>query len=261
MTCLFDATCQRIHVASDLHLNKDDPLTAQRWHRLLQEDDNADAWIMLGDYFDVWVGDDLLDADPSQLPSSDGEAVAFWQHCAQQLQALCQRKPVYWMVGNRDFLLGSRFAAFTGVQLLPDPWLLEGGPLRRLLSHGDAWCTDDTEYMAFRERVRSPEWQSDFLAQPLSARLEQARAMRAQSQAHQRQAPSWSDVSEPVVWAAAQQHGANEVIHGHTHEGRTHALNGIPRHVLGDWALGAAVPRLSVLELTAQSTRFLPLSA
>jgi len=115
--------------------------------------------------------------------------------------------------------------------------------------------------MAFRERVRSPEWQSDFLAQPLSARLEQARAMRAQSQAHQRQAPSWSDVSEPVVWAAAQQHGANEVIHGHTHEGRTHALNGIPRHVLGDWALAASAPRLSVLELTPQSTRFLPPSA
>ena len=258
-----DARWKRVRVASDLHLHKDDPQTAAHWHSLLRDDD-ADAWFLLGDYFEVWVGDDLLDA-PGRLPASsapvesneDEASIAFWQHCAEQLQRLSARKPVYWLSGNRDFLVGDTFARRTGVTLLSDPVVLQWGPSRRLLSHGDQWCTSDQEYMAFRARVRHPEWQQTFLAQPLSARLTQAKAMREQSQARQQARSDWTDVTASAVAEAAERMQATEVIHGHTHEGKSHGLGAIQRHVLSDWHLNASPPRWSIIELTQDRTVWL----
>ncbi len=249
-----DAHWKRVRVASDLHLHKDDPQTAAHWHQMLRGDD-ADAWFLLGDYFEVWVGDDLLDAPAAT--NEDGESIAFWQHCADQLHQLSDRKPVYWLRGNRDFLVGEAFAQRTGVTLLTDPTILQWGRSRRLLSHGDQWCTSDAEYMAFRAQVRSDEWRQAFLAQPLTIRLAQARAMRAQSQAHQKARMGWADVTESAVLEDAARLQATEVIHGHTHEGRSHALGQLQRNVLSDWSLAAARPRWSVIELTEEQSVWL----
>ena len=254
MTIQADARWNRVRVASDLHLHKDEPLTAARWHQMLADDD-ADAWFLLGDYFEVWVGDDLLDA--SDTAGDDGESIAFWQHCVKQLEQLTRRKPVFWLAGNRDFLVGERFARMSGVQLLDDPVIFEWGASRRLLSHGDHWCTSDADYMAFRAQVRTQSWQAAFLAQDLSSRLAQAKAMRAQSRAHQQQRQDWTDVTEAAVLQDVARLGATEVIHGHTHEGVSHALGPLHRHVLGDGAIQASPPRWSVLELTPTDTHWL----
>ena len=241
---------RHVHLVSDLHLSANDPPTAAAWHRYLQNDD-ADALIVLGDYFDLWVGDDLLDA--TTVNAADQTAISFWQMCAEQLRMAAQRKPIFWMVGNRDFLIGPVFAQHTGVQLLNDPCVLHWGSDRWLLSHGDQWCTDDSDYLSFRQTVRSTAWQSSFLSQPLAQRLEQGRAMRAQSQAHQEQLAHYSDVDTDTVRQAAEQTHATGVIHGHTHQGRTFALTPTTtRHVLSDWDAVATPPRMDLLRLTPE---------
>jgi UDP-2,3-diacylglucosamine hydrolase len=241
-------TWGHILLVSDLHLSANDPPTAAAWHQQIQ-DDRADAVIVLGDYFDLWVGDDLLRAQ--SLAPPDQADVAFWQMCAAQLRALTQRKPVYWMVGNRDFLVGEDFALATGVALLADPCCLDWGHHRWLFSHGDQWCTDDPEYQRFRDTVRSTSWQQGFLSQPLSERLRQGRQMRAQSQAHQQQRARFADVNAELVFASMAQANATGVIHGHTHQGRSFPLAHTQRHVLSDWDASAHPPRLKGLRLSA----------
>lgn len=242
------ATWQRVACLSDVHLHAADPDTARLWQRTLQHL-TADAIFVLGDLFEAWVGDDALRADPAL----DAD-VALMQWAAGVLAQTASRMPVYVMHGNRDFLLGVGFAAATGATLLPDPTVLSLGHTRWLLSHGDAWCTDDTDYQRFRAEVRAPAWQRAFLARPLAQRLSQARAMRQGSRIHQAARAAAgeppSDVDPAVVAQACRAADANGVVHGHTHRPAAHRLgDGTARLVLSDWHAGARPPRAEVLLL------------
>jgi UDP-2,3-diacylglucosamine hydrolase len=247
---------RRIAIASDVHLSADAPHTARAWHGALADCD-ADALILLGDYFDVWVGDDALDADPSSTETpEDAAALRFWQDAVAQLAQASARMAVYWLVGNRDFLSAERFALATGVQRCNDPLPLDWRGQRSLLSHGDAWCTDDADYMAFRAQVRGAEWQAQFLGQALGTRLQQARLMRANSQAHQQAMAAPSDVNDAAVEAARVQAQASQVIHGHTHQGQSHVMpSGHARHVTLDWCVKGASRRAEWLCLTADGVQ------
>ena len=255
----------RVAIASDLHLSPDAPETAALWHHSLAHS-QADAIVLLGDYFDVWVGDDVLEAQPPALAPRDASAqqqLTFWQDCAAHLRAASRQRPIYWMRGNRDFLIGNAFAQATGVTLLADPCVLEWPNARWLLSHGDAWCHDDHDYMIFRRQVRSLGWQTDFLSRPLANRLELARNMRQASQARQRYLSTFIDVNGEAVIRACQEANAQGVIHGHTHQGQDHDCPGhagLVRHVTLDWDACARPARAQWLELSAQGIKRINLS-
>lgn len=239
---------QRVAIASDIHLSPDEPETAALWSRALAAC-QADALILLGDYFDVWIGDDVLDeAITPQTPP----AIAFWQGAAAELRAASARMPVYWISGNRDFLVGERFAQCTGVRRLCDPCTLTWGDRRWLLSHGDSWCTDDHDYMRFRSLVRSAAWQRNFLAQTLSQRLQTAREMRQASRSRQAEMTQWSDVHLAAVQADCARHGTASVIHGHTHRGTdTTVCDALEQHVTLDWCADSVPPRAQWMMLSA----------
>src|SRR6478735_1572064 len=143
-----------VDLISDLHLQASEPATVEAWQGYL-DTTPADAVFILGDLFEVWVGDDA-----AALPG-------FEARCAEVLRAASARRPVFFMHGNRDFLVGADFAARCGMTLVADPTVLLLHGERWLLSHGDALCLEDTEYLKFRAMVRTPEWQSAFLARPL----------------------------------------------------------------------------------------------
>jgi UDP-2,3-diacylglucosamine hydrolase len=239
-----------VDCVSDLHLQADDAATWEAFHRWLQHTD-ADAICLLGDVFEVWVGDDVLDND-------DGDPAHRWLLVVcDALRKATRQRPVYLMHGNRDFLLGPRFFACTGVLPLLDPTLLRWGSAGWLLSHGDAWCLADTDYLRFRAQVREPAWQHAFLQRPLTERLALARTMRQQSHRHQQQLAAngqpWADVDTGIAtqWLAATQ--AKTLVHGHTHCPRDHVLaSGQHRLVLSDWDAQAQPPRGEVLRLLPQ---------
>jgi UDP-2,3-diacylglucosamine hydrolase len=254
------AQWQAVDFISDLHLQASHPTTFAGWELFLQRppSERADALFILGDLFEVWVGDDVLEAPADRVDP------AFWRRCAALLQAHSRHTPVYFMAGNRDFLLGHEGMRAFGMQALADPTVLAFLGQRWLLSHGDALCLDDTDYMQFRAQVRTPVWQSTFLAQPLTEREAIARGLRAQSEARKR-----SNAHDPALWAdvdtsAARQWlqhaGAKTLIHGHTHRPASHDLgDGLERIVLSDWDAEAQPPRAEVLRLTAAGLQRLPL--
>lgn len=233
---------------SDLHLQAGEPATAQAFRHYLR-DCAADALFILGDLFEVWIGDDLLDASPAER-ALDPEHDFLAGLCAD-LRAFSARRALYVMHGNRDFLLGARFATASGATLIPDPTRLRWGEQRLLLSHGDALCLDDTDYLAFRDQVRRPGWQTAFLTRPLSERAALARGLRAQSEARKQDPQlSWADV-DPVMtkdWLRACQ--ADTLVHGHTHRPARHGLgDGLQRLVLSDWDVDARPARAEALRL------------
>ena len=210
----------------------------------------ADAVFILGDLFEVWVGDDVIDPASSFLDPSAG----FEARCGQVLLDASRRLPVYFVHGNRDFLLGPAFAKACGMTLLNDPTVLDFANQRWLLSHGDALCLADTDYMNFRMLVRSRQWQSDFLSQPLAQRQETARTLRAKSEQLKRSAASYTDLDTEACcdWLHSAQ--ATTLIHGHTHQPADHDLpNGLKRITLSDWDARAVPPRAEVLRLAAPS--------
>jgi UDP-2,3-diacylglucosamine hydrolase len=223
---------------SDLHLQAREPATVQAWqHYVLHT--TADAVFMLGDVFEVWVGDDILTQTDS-----------FERQCAKVLKQAAQRLPIFIMRGNRDFLMGQALMNDCGCTLLEDPTVLTLGGERWLLTHGDALCLDDTDYLRFRSVVRSAPWQTQFLDQPLAARVEQAREMRAQSEARKRTEFSFADVDTAAAQNSLQTHNARTMIHGHTHRPDQHPLtDGRIRYVLSDWDMDATPPRAEVLRL------------
>ena len=244
---------QRVDLISDVHLQASEPATAQAWAHYLSHC-TADALFILGDLFEVWVGDDILHTPPhsAELPGQ-----AFAQRCAQALRQLTHTTPVYVMHGNRDFLLGPGFAAHTGCTLLDDPCTLDFGPVRYLLTHGDAWCLADKGYQAFRAQARSAAWQHSFLAQPLAQRLALAEQMREQSEDYKAgvvgQGMGFADVDEPTALQAMGASNSHVLIHGHTHQPATHALGKqAQRVVMSDWDATATPARLQVLSLDAQ---------
>ena len=244
---------QRVDFISDVHLQASEPATAQAWEHYLS-DCTADALFILGDLFEVWVGDDML-TTPANLQPLPGQTFA--QRCALALRQLTHTTPVYVMHGNRDFLLGASFAQHTGCTLLDDPCTLDFGSVRYLLTHGDAWCLNDTAYQAFRAQARTADWQAAFLTQPLSTRLAMAEQMREQSENYKAhvmgQGAQFADVDENTALAAMMASGSQVLIHGHTHQPATHALGqNALRVVLSDWEAMASPVRLEVLSLDAQ---------
>lgn len=249
-----DPAWRAIDLLSDVHLHASQPATFEAWRRHLLHTP-ADAVLMLGDLFEVWVGD-------------DARHTGFEARCAAVLREASRRRTLAFLPGNRDFLVGDELLADCGVQRLADPTLLVAWNRRWLLSHGDALCLADADYLRFRDQVRSGEWQQRFLAQPLAQRQQQARAMREASIAHQaRLSPGqYSEVDDQAAaaWLAAADAAA--LIHGHTHRPATHALpGGRHRHVLGDWHLENEAdhgPRRAVIaRLSAQDLTFIDLAS
>ncbi len=236
---------QAIEFISDLHLSPGTPRTNAAFEAYLRGC-RADAVIILGDLFEVWIGDDIADD-------------AFAQRCITALHNAARRRTMAMMVGNRDFLVGASILAQHGVIAIDDPTELHAFGRTIVLAHGDAQCLADTDYQAFRRQVRAPIWQAQFLAKPRAERAAMARAMRDASAARKDDpAASWADADPVATITLLDQYGARTLVHGHTHKPRTHqpAVDGAPaettRHVLSDWDLEAAVPRAEVLRLTAQ---------
>ncbi|MBC7954862.1 MAG: UDP-2,3-diacylglucosamine diphosphatase [Cytophagales bacterium] len=240
-----------IDFISDLHLGADTPKTFEAWSNYLR-DTTAEAVFILGDLFEVWVGDDAR---------LDG----FEARCAQVLTDATQRRRVGFMAGNRDFLVGNAMLAACSVTPLPDPCVLIAFDQRVLLTHGDALCLADTDYQQFRAMVRSPQWQAQFLAQPLDARQRYARDVRAHSEMRKKDMHSpadWADVDRPSAIAWLHESGSRTMIHGHTHRPATQALDAThTRHVLSDWDLDHPPHRAEVLRWTAQGFNRLSLAA
>lgn len=231
---------QQIDLLSDLHLGPDTPATLARLARHLAETP-AQAVFMLGDIFEVWVGD-------------DARFDTFEQTCVKLLNCASSRKDLYFMAGNRDFLVGAEMLADCGVHpVLADPTVLAAFGQRWLLSHGDAQCLSDADYQALRRQVRDPAWQAQVLAQPLSARRALARQMRDASKAAQAERLLASDLDDERCRTQLRQAQASTLIHGHTHRPAEHALGqGLRRVVLSDWDLEGEHPRADVLRLNAQ---------
>jgi UDP-2,3-diacylglucosamine hydrolase len=199
--------------ASDLHLDSEAPWAIDAFLAFLDGRARAaEALYLLGDLFEVWVGDDDDNADNARA-------------CAGLARLTTSGVPVYVLHGNRDFLLGEAFARRTGVKLLPDPVVFDLHGVPTLLSHGDVFCTDDPTYQELRTIVRRPAWQRRFLALPLAARRDLASAARAGSKAHtERTIPSIMDVNPEAVIRAFRATGARRLIHGHTHRPAMHPV-------------------------------------
>lgn len=228
----------QIDLLSDLHLGPDTPGTLARLERHLAET-TADAVMLLGDIFEVWVGDDAR-----HLP--------FEARCVDLLRHASQRLDLFFMHGNRDFLLGSDMLAACGMTALPEPTALQAFGQNWLLVHGDAQCLADTAYQLFRNQVRAPQWQAQLLAQPLEARQSLARQMREGSRAAQAAQLMSSDLDAGACRALLDEAGAQVMIHGHTHRPGTHELgHGLRREVLSDWDFDTAPPRGDVIRLCA----------
>lgn len=226
---------------SDLHLQASEPATFEAWRRYLQSTE-ASAVFILGDLFEVWVGDDCMG-------DADG---AFEAECCAVLRDAARRRPVFFMHGNRDFLIGGRFLAECGMTGLHDPTVLEFAGERTVLSHGDLLCLDDVDYQRFRLQARSAEWQQRFLSQPLAVRREQARGIREQSEARKQAGDAtYADLDAPATQAWLRAARAHTLVHGHTHRPAVHALGtGLQRVVLSDWDAAAYPPRAEVLRLS-----------
>lgn len=230
------AAWQTVDLISDLHLQASEPATFEAWRDYMASTP-ADAVLILGDLFEVWVGDDAAEQDP------------FLQSCAQVLRQTAQRLHTAFMPGNRDFLVGSAFLSYCGVEALSDPCLLQWGDQRILLSHGDALCLDDSAYQAFRQQVRHADWQTEFLAKPLHERLALARAMRMQSESQKHSGTVYADADAQMALNWLNTAGADRLVHGHTHQPADHPLGTGQRHVLSDWSLDHVPSRAQVFRL------------
>lgn len=268
--CRAPAHWQAVDFISDLHLHGADQTTFAGFRRYLETTPahRADALFILGDLFEVWVGDDALlaQADDAQQPER-----GFVRDCIALLRTHSRHTPTFFMVGNRDFLLGPAALAASGMTVLDDPTALDMMGQRWLLSHGDALCLEDTDYQRFRAEVRSPAWQQTFLARPLAEREALAADMRARSEARKQALgddPSlWADVDTDAARLALQQASAFTLIHGHTHRPAWHTLGfdgrgeAMQRIVLSDWDLRAHPRRAEVLRLGAEGLKRMPLGA
>ena len=231
---------QAVDFISDLHLQVSELATFDAWQRYMQTTP-ADAVFILGDLFEVWVGDDVL------------QEHGFEQQCAQVLSQTAARVPTFFMHGNRDFLVGNSMMSKCNTSLIDDPTVLIFNHQRWLLSHGDALCLDDVDYMQFRLQVRSADWQQTFLAKTLAERQAIARDLRKQSEARKSSGADYADVDENTARQWLQQAESATLIHGHTHKPALHDLgDGLQRVVLSDWDAATIPPRAEVLRLSAQ---------
>lgn len=243
---------RRIDFVSDLHLSPHTPRGFDAFAAHLRHTP-ADAVVILGDLFEVWVGDDQRGRD-------------FERRCVELLAAAAQRLMLAFMPGNRDFLVGDAMGAACGWTALPDPTLLDAWGRRVLLSHGDVLCIADVEYQRFRALSRTVAWQRGFLALPLAERLRQAGEARAASEARKRATgidpELWADVDTGAALAWLREAGAADLVHGHTHRpGRIGLDDAHRRHVLTDWVMDPDGERAEVLCLTREGLSRVPPSA
>ncbi|MDR7331973.1 UDP-2,3-diacylglucosamine diphosphatase [Roseateles asaccharophilus] len=237
---------QQVDLLSDLHLGPDTPGTLARLEQHLAQT-TADAVLLLGDIFEVWVGDD------ARHEPFEAGVVAMLRDASQRLD-------LFFMAGNRDFLVGADLLADAGMTALPDPTVLDAFGRRWLLAHGDAQCVADANYQAWRATSRSTAWQADFLSKRLDARQAFGRQARAQSRASQAAQLMATDLDAEACRGLLREAGAATLIHGHTHRPAEHDLgDGMRRVVLSDWDLDALPPRGDVIRLSAAGLQRLPL--
>jgi UDP-2,3-diacylglucosamine hydrolase len=237
------ATWRTVDLISDLHLQANEPATWAAWQSYMGET-TADAVLILGDLFEVWVGDDEVASSP------------FLQSCTLVLRTAGERLYLGLMHGNRDFLMGPAFVQSCHAHFLQDPTQLTLGHTKWLLSHGDALCTEDIEYQAFRQQVRSPDWIQHFTSKPLAERQALARGLRTESEARKGRDKLYADADTALCLAWLAQTPSRHLIHGHTHQPADHVLANassgcMVRSVLSDWDLLATPPRAQILRLSA----------
>lgn len=221
---------------SDLHLDENQPeLTALFVQFMREQAPQAEAVYILGDLFEAWVGDD-----------DDRPATQFF---VDELRALSNKGiPLLVMSGNRDFLFSTGFAERCQCTLLDDPTVIDLYGTATLLMHGDSLCTDDIKHQESRALLRSDDWKSQFLRQPLQTRIQQAKEYRSMSRQHLQDAPdAIMDVNQDAVINTMRQYNVLQLIHGHTHRPAIHSLD-IDNHtakriVLGDWNTQGSVLR------------------
>jgi UDP-2,3-diacylglucosamine hydrolase len=223
---------------ADLHLDDSRPHITDLFERYLAGNEvrQADALYILGDLVEAWIGDD----DDAELPLRIARATR---------AVRASGVPVYFMHGNRDFLLGPAYAEHAGLTLLDDGVVhdLHGRPT--LLMHGDTLCTDDIAYQTVRGQVRTPQWKAQIMAMPLEARRAFAAKARADSRAHTGNTmESIMDVNADTVAQAMRGAGVTRLIHGHTHRPAIHDFRldeqDAQRIVLGDWYEQGSVLRV-----------------
>ena len=221
---------------SDLHLEAGRPeIGVQFLDFLSGEAKDADTLYILGDLFEVWLGDD----DPNPYYAGMKAAIR---------ELVDSGIPVFFMHGNRDFMIGDEFATETGVTILQDPELIDLHGEKVLLSHGDALCTDDIEYQRFRAMTRNPEWQAMMLAKTIQERIAHALEARQGSVEHGKSLDDEiTDVNQGAVEALIRKHGVDILLHGHTHRPAIHDIRlgdrTATRIVLGDWFEQGSVVR------------------
>lgn len=233
---------------SDLHLLESRPAATATFYQFLDDiRAQAEALYILGDLFEVWVGDD--------------DDASFAASIRERLKTQTNAHPVFFVRGNRDFLIGERFSAETGVQVLGDETVVDLYGCPTLLLHGDTLCTDDLAYQAFRQTSRQSAWQAQLLAQPLPARRAYAAKVRAASQeAMKGKSETIMDANLDAVRATLQRHACTQMIHGHTHRPAIHheqvrQVHGL-RVVLGDWYEQGSILAVDETGLDLQARTF-----
>jgi len=221
---------------SDLHLEAGTPEIGEQFLGFLDgEAAGADALYILGDLFESWVGDD----DPNPHYSTIKAAIR---------RLVDGGVPVFFMHGNRDFMIGEEFSKETGVTLLDDPEPIDLYGEKVLLSHGDALCIDDVQYQQVRLMTRNPDWQAMMRAKPLEERLALAAAARQESKEYlESVGDDIMDVNQDAVIGTFRKRGVDILLHGHTHRPAVHDIDLGDRHVkrivLGDWYEQGSVVR------------------
>ena len=209
---------------SDIHLSTDTPHLTDAFKTFLNESkETCTHLFILGDLFEIWIGDD--DDNP------------FIQDIKKALINFTSDGPeTFLMHGNRDFLIGESFTSEVGISILPDPYTLDINGMKTILSHGDFLCTDDADYIEFRNKVRSEEWQKDFLSKSIDQRNEIANLLRSDSKnATSEKSLEITDANLETVNSFIQENKPDIFIHGHTHRPKIHEHNLTKRFVLGDW--------------------------
>ena len=209
---------------SDIHLSEKRPDLTNAFKAFLNESKEACTHLfILGDLFEIWIGDDDDNLFHKDIKTTLSEFVL-------------DGPEVFFMHGNRDFLIGKTFANEVGISIISDPYSLDINGLKTILSHGDFLCTDDSDYIEFRNKVRSEEWQKDFLAKSIDERNEIANLLRSESKnATSEKSLEITDANLETVNNFIQENNPDIFIHGHTHRPKIHQHNSTKRVVLGDW--------------------------
>jgi len=209
---------------SDIHLSEKRPDLINALKAFLNESKEACTHLfILGDLFEIWIGDDDDNLFHKDIKTTLSEFVL-------------DGPEVFFMHGNRDFLIGKTFANEVGISIISDPYSLDINGLKTILSHGDFLCTDDSDYIEFRNKVRSEEWQKDFLAKSINERNEIANLLRSESKnATSEKSLEITDTNLETVNNFIQENNPDIFIHGHTHRPKIHQHNLTKRVVLGDW--------------------------